>query len=118
MTVKNNPHPGPPPSRQGRGVRPTLDHERQFLQAGQARVAGIDEAGRGAWAGPVVAAAVILNLITADRLTGVNDSKQLSPRQRESLYQVIVENCRAFGVGHGTAAEIDAFGIVPATASP
>jgi ribonuclease HII len=115
MTAKNNPHPSPPPSRQGRGVHPTLDHERQFLQAGRARIAGIDEAGRGAWAGPVVAAAVILDLACADRLAGVNDSKQLSPHRRESLYQVIVENCRACGVGHGTAAEIDALGIVPAT---
>jgi ribonuclease HII len=119
MTARNNtPSLHPPPSKRGRdggGVRPHLDYERQFLQAGRARVAGIDEAGRGAWAGPVVAAAVILETPCADRLAGVNDSKQLSPRQRERLYQVIVENCRAFGVGHGTAAEIDSFGIVSAT---
>jgi len=57
----------------------------------------------------------MLDPARVDRLTGVNDSKQLSPRQREALYQVIVENCRAFGVGHGTAAEIDSLGIVPAT---
>jgi ribonuclease HII len=97
------------------GVRPHLDHERRFLQAGQTRVAGLDEAGRGAWAGPVVAAAVILDPARVERLTGVNDSKQLTLRQRETLYQVIVENCRAFGVGHGTVAEIDSLGIVPAT---
>jgi ribonuclease HII len=57
--------------------RPTLDHERQLLEAGYARVAGIDEAGRGAWAGPVVAAAVILDHSHIDQLDGVNDSKQL-----------------------------------------
>lgn len=102
----------PKPSRP---AQPTLDHERQFWQAGSARVAGIDEAGRGAWAGPVVAAAVILDLAGADRLTGVNDSKRLAPRQREALYPIIIENAVAAGVGQASAAEIDRLGIVPAT---
>lgn len=126
MTARNNltltPCPSPSPRVNagrgggvGEGVRPHLDHERQFLQAGQARVAGLDEAGRGAWAGPVVAAAVILELACADRLAGVNDSKQLSPRQRDALYQIIIDHCIAYGVGHGTVAEIDSLGIVPAT---
>jgi ribonuclease HII len=106
MTVRNKP---PLPD------RPHFDYERRFLQAGHARVAGIDEAGRGAWAGPVVAAAVILAENKVDRLNGVNDSKQLSPRQRETLYQIIVDNCCAFGVGQGTVEEIDSIGIVPAT---
>ncbi|MBP7689479.1 MAG: ribonuclease HII [Thermoflexales bacterium] len=106
MTVRNKP---PLPE------QPTLDHEDQLRQAGHALVAGIDEAGRGAWAGPVVAAAVILDHRKLDQLDGVNDSKQLSPRQREALYQLIVDNCRAFGVGHGSVDEIDSIGIVPAT---
>ena len=106
MTVRNKP---PLPD------RPTLDHEDQLRQAGHALVAGIDEAGRGAWAGPVVAAAVILDHRKLEQLDGVNDSKQLSPRQREALYQLIVDNCRAFGVGHGSVEEIDSIGIVPAT---
>ncbi len=115
MTEKTK-TPTPSLPRQDRGrVRPHLDHERQFWQAGHTHVAGIDEAGRGAWAGPVVAAAVILDLTKADRLSAVNDSKQLSARQRETLYQIIVDNCRAFGVGHGTVEEIDSIGIVPAT---
>ena len=95
--------------------RPTLDHELQLIQSGHTRVAGIDEAGRGAWAGPVVAAAVILNLAAAPSLQDVNDSKQLSPRQREALYQVIIDHCVTYGVGQANAAEIDALGILPAT---
>ncbi len=106
MTVRNKP---PLPD------QPTLDHEDQLRQAGHALVAGIDEAGRGAWAGPVVAAAVILDHHKLDQLDGVNDSKQLSPRQREALYQLIIDNCRAFGVGRGSVEEIDSLGIVPAT---
>jgi ribonuclease HII len=95
--------------------RPTLDRESQLIHAGHALVAGIDEAGRGAWAGPVVAAAVILNLPETASLREVNDSKQLSPRQRDKLYQVIVDHCIAYGLGQGSVEEIDAIGIVPAT---
>ena len=95
--------------------RPALDHERRLRRAGYARVAGIDEAGRGAWAGPVVAAAVILNLRKTRQLRDVNDSKQLSPRQRETLYQTVIDHCMAYGIGQGSVAEIDTLGIVPAT---
>jgi ribonuclease HII len=106
MTARNKP---PQPD------RPTLDHEDRFQRAGHVHVAGIDEAGRGAWAGPVVAAAVILDENHIEPLNGVNDSKQLSARQRNALYQLIVDNCCAFGVGHGSVEEIDSIGIVPAT---
>lgn len=95
--------------------RPTLDREYQLLQAGHRYLAGIDEAGRGAWAGPVVAAAVILDLAKVSALDGVNDSKQLSPRQRARLYQIVTDQCLAYGVGLGSAEEIDAIGILPAT---
>ena len=95
--------------------RPTLDRENQLRRAGHLLVAGIDEAGRGAWAGPVVAAAVILNLPEASSLAEVNDSKQLSPRKRAALYQVIVDHCLAYGIGQGSVEEIDAIGILPAT---
>jgi ribonuclease HII len=95
--------------------RPSLDRERRLQRAGHSLIAGIDEAGRGAWAGPVVAAAVILNLSEASSLRGVNDSKQLSPRQRDRLYQVIIDHCVAYGIGQGSVAEIDAIGILPAT---
>ena len=94
---------------------PTLDHERQLIHAGHTLIAGIDEAGRGAWAGPVVAAAVILDPARASSLAGVNDSKQLSPRQRDKLYQVIIGHCVAYGIGWGSVEEIDSIGILPAT---
>ena len=95
--------------------RPTLDHELQLIQSGHALVAGIDEAGRGAWAGPVVAAAVILNLSDVSALQKVKDSKQLSPRQRDTLYQIVIDHCVAYGVGQGSVEEIDSIGILPAT---
>ncbi len=81
------------------------------------RVAGLDEAGRGAWAGPVVAAAVILprgdGVCAA--LAGVRDSKQMSPAARERLAARIFDVALAVGVGRGEQQEIDALGIVPAT---
>ncbi len=88
-----------------------------LLREGRLRVAGLDEAGRGAWAGPVVAAAVILNLakVRTLRKVGVHDSKQLSPRLRTALFPIIQASCLAWGVGLADAAEIDALGIVPAT---
>jgi len=95
--------------------RPTLDRELQLIQSGHSRIAGIDEAGRGAWAGPVVAAAVILNLPEASSLREVNDSKQLSPRQRDRLYQIVIDHCIAYGIGQGSVEEIDTIGILPAT---
>ena len=95
--------------------QPTLKHESKLRRAGHRFIAGIDEAGRGAWAGPVVAAAVILNLPEASSLREVNDSKQLSPRQRDNLYQVVIDHCIAYGIGQGSVEEIDAIGILPAT---
>jgi ribonuclease HII len=81
-------------------------------------VAGIDEAGRGAWAGPVVAAAVILPPEEPKLmwyLEGVRDSKQLTAARREVLLEAIQERVLAWGVGAVPPAEIDALGIVPAT---
>jgi ribonuclease HII len=103
------------PKGAGERARPHLEHERQLIRAGHRLVAGIDEAGRGAWAGPVVAAAVILSPAAIKPLRGVNDSKQLSPSQRENLFQVILDHCVTHGLGQASAAEIDAVGIVPAT---
>jgi ribonuclease HII len=100
------------------GERPGLDEESGLLACGYRRIAGVDEAGRGAWAGPVYAAAVILPLERPDLpevLAGVRDSKQLSPRQRETLSGVIREVALAVGVGWAEVAEIEALGILPAT---
>ncbi len=95
-----------------------LRFEYALRAQGFERVAGLDEAGRGAWAGPVVAGAVILPLNRFDlaaALDGVTDSKQLEHGQREALLPRILDVALATGVGHATHAEIDALGIVPAT---
>ena len=74
-------------------------------------VCGIDEAGRGPWAGPVVAAAVILDRAAIP--DGIDDSKQLTPQARAGLYDAIVATCRV-GVGIGTVEEIETLNIVRA----
>ena len=80
---------------------------------GYRAVAGIDEAGRGPLAGPVVAAAVILPEIFD--LPGLNDSKQLSAKKRNQLYPLIHEQALAVGVGVSRADEIDQINILQAT---
>jgi ribonuclease HII len=97
---------------------PNLSEEHALLAAGHTLVAGLDEAGRGAWAGPVYAAAVVLPLDRpnlAGLLDGVRDSKLLSPMRREALLPVIEEVALAIGVGRAEPAEIDDVGIAPAT---
>lgn len=81
------------------------------------RVAGLDEAGRGAWAGPVVAGAVILppEEKILQILKGVRDSKELTPERRGELAPVIREAALAWAVGESSAEEIDTIGILPAT---
>ncbi len=108
----------PPSSEQGPGIFPTLEYEARLWAAGYCRVAGLDEAGRGAWAGSVVAAAVILppnEPELARILAGVRDSKQLTASRREALLQVICRRALAVGIGAVPPEEIDATGIVPAT---
>jgi ribonuclease HII len=96
---------------------PNMRQERALIRQGHALVAGIDEAGRGAWAGPVVAAAVILpvGVMRMSGLCGVRDSKLLSPSQREALFPMILQGALAVGVGMASHDEIDGMGIVSAT---
>ncbi|MBW4438716.1 MAG: ribonuclease HII [Pleurocapsa minor GSE-CHR-MK-17-07R] len=95
-----------------------LDLERALWSAGHSAVYGIDEAGRGAWAGPVVAACVCLPPGEPDALyaalVGVNDSKQVDSITRTRLALVVREHALCWGVGAASSAEIDQFGIVPA----
>ena len=98
--------------------KPHLDKETALLRQGYRFIAGLDEAGRGAWAGPVVAAAVILpleRLDLFDHLTGLDDSKRLSPARREALFATIKAVALAVGVGVAPAAKVDTLNVVGAT---
>ena len=97
----------------GRIVGPTDEFELEARRRGYRCTAGLDEAGRGPLAGPVVAAAVILP--SRCRLVGVNDSKQVSETERTRLYDVIVGRARGIGVGIATEQEIDRLNILEAT---
>jgi ribonuclease HII len=108
----------PPPIRlENLPVHPHLRHEAALWANGALWVAGIDEAGRGALAGPVAAAAVILPQMaeTALGLEGVRDSKQMTPTQRETWAVAIRQTAVACAVGLASPQEIDVQGIVPAT---
>jgi ribonuclease HII len=91
----------------------TLHFEGRARARGFRSVAGIDEAGRGPLAGPVVAAAVILP--ESFDLPGLDDSKKLSEKQRVRLFPLIRFQALAIGVGFASAAEIDAINILQAT---
>lgn len=98
-------------------IQPDLRYEAPFWKADQTLICGIDEAGRGALAGAVFAAAIIL---PADKrmlpaLSGVRDSKQMTPRQRETWEGKIKEAALSWGVGKSTCQEVDTLGILPAT---
>ncbi len=96
---------------------PDLSQESALWSAGVQFIGGIDEAGRGAWAGPVFAAVVVLppEARMTHVLSGVRDSKQMTPAQRERWASIIKEACLAWGVGCASHQEIDAIGILPAT---
>ena len=93
---------------------PDLSHERRLYRQGFRMVAGVDEAGRGPLAGPVVAAAVVLPPGLSGReawLSKLDDSKRLSARQRESAFELIQEHALSLSVVEETAREIDRIGI-------
>jgi ribonuclease HII len=87
--------------------------EREAWEADYRCVAGIDEAGRGPLAGPVVAACVVLPF--GKRPEGLNDSKLRTPRQREALFEAILDLARGCGLGVVSAPEIDRLNILRAT---
>jgi ribonuclease HII len=97
----------------------SLKFESEILnKSGLSLIAGLDEAGRGALAGPVVAAAVILPSPSPSllkKLCDVNDSKLLSAMKREQQYKVIVDTALSFGIGQRSAQYVDRFGIISAT---
>lgn len=94
-------------------LRGLYDYEREEFAAGFGVVCGIDEAGRGPLAGPVFAAAVVLPL--GLEIPGLDDSKKLSPEQREMLFDIIIKHAVTFGIAQADEKEIDHFNILNAT---
>ena len=92
---------------------PDYFYENSAKGKGYINICGVDEAGRGPLAGPVCAAAVILppNCV----IEGLNDSKKLTEKKREVLYDKIIEKSLAYGIAFGTVEEIEEFNILNAT---
>ena len=103
----------PPKQEEMERLNSMLLYERAAMDAGYRLIAGIDEAGRGPLAGPVVSAAVIL----PDNYypEGLNDSKKLTPRARDRLYGQLIRDVVAWGVGISDSREIDDINILNAT---
>ena len=95
-------------------MKPDLwSFEKKALKAGYSKIAGVDEAGRGPLAGPVVAAAVILPASLP--VAGINDSKKLTPGKREHLFEEIYQHAVAVGIGIVDPSEIDRINILQAS---
>ncbi|HAQ23117.1 MAG TPA: ribonuclease HII, partial [Acidimicrobiaceae bacterium] len=92
-----------------RGKAPGMAAEREFWDAGHEWVAGLDEVGRGAWAGPLTVAAVVPD--RHRRITGVRDSKMLNEDEREHLYERITNWASSWAVGHASNEECDELGM-------
>lgn len=99
---------GPP----RRAVAPTLAIERSLWAEGLEIVAGVDEVGRGSWAGPLVVGAAVLP--PDRRVNGVRDSKLLTERQRERLFERVAPWCRAWALGAASSRECDTLGMAAA----
>lgn len=89
--------------------------EESLRRKGYTLIAGVDEAGRGPLAGPVVAAAVILNPQKENIWQGINDSKQLTSQRRDRLYEIILKNAEVYGIGLVDADMIDEINIYQAS---
>jgi len=97
---------------------PDLAVELELHAGGTPCIAGLDEVGRGAWAGPLTAAAVILPIERPDLrsiLAGVRDSKQMTPRQRDRCSRIIFGAASEVGVGQASPSEVDELGPLVAT---
>jgi ribonuclease HII len=93
--------------------KPTFELEKELCARGFKTIAGVDEVGRGCLAGPVVAAAVILPMNHG--IEGLNDSKKLTPKKREALYEIIYKKAVAIGIGSMQPDEIDKINILQAS---
>ncbi len=93
---------------------PTLQVEHELLSSGTTTVAGLDEVGRGAWAGPVMMGVVVVTLQTPAPPKGVRDSKLVAPAKRISLVPTIEQWAADFALGSASPAECDEFGMTKA----
>ncbi len=105
--AKRRPAPSP-------ATPPSLRLERQLLRSGHTLVAGMDEVGRGALAGPVSVGVLVVDEATRTAPTGLRDSKLLTPATRDALAPKVRRWALAWAVGHTEPAEIDAIGIIAA----
>ena len=97
-------------------MKPNLKEEKNLLKAGFQNIAGLDEVGRGPLAGPVVAAAVIILDYKKFKFKGINDSKKLTEKQREELYEVLTNSGNVkYGIGIVSEKIIDKINILQAT---
>ena len=92
---------------------PDFSYENEAKKKGYNNICGVDEAGRGPLAGPVCAAAVILP--DGLQIEGLNDSKKISEKKREELYDIITREALAYSVAYGTLEEIEEYNILNAT---
>lgn len=95
-----------------------LEIEKKYFDLGYSKVAGVDEAGRGPLAGPVVAAAVLIDknfVVDKEKWSLLNDSKKISPKKREILFKIIKNNCQAVSIGIVSNQIIDKLNILQAS---
>ncbi len=92
-----------------------LEYEQMFLSKGYENIAGMDEAGRGPLAGPVVVACVIMPLDEQHLVNGVDDSKKLSPKKREELFPIIINTALCYTISVVDNRTIDRINILNAT---
>ena len=99
---------------------PHASHERRLFESGAKTIVGIDEVGKGSWAGPLVIGIAMLNreMVFSDEpavaLGGVRDSKQLSEPQREEIFDQVAARCLRWSIGTASALECDQLGMVEA----
>lgn len=117
MTAHRSPRPSTVTARRvvtARSRVPTLREERRLLRSGHVYVAGMDEVGRGALAGPVTVGVVVVDAAARSAPSGVRDSKLLTPGAREALVPKLRRWAVGYAVGHAEPEEIDSYGIIAA----
>jgi ribonuclease HII len=102
------------PRARGRPTKPTLTWEKRLWASGHRFVAGVDEVGRGAWAGPLSVGVVVLAPPHCRTPSGLRDSKQLVEEVRERLYDPLSRWCTSWAVGHAGPGECDSIGMTAA----